>query len=117
MFFIPFYRRTEKPVRGWEILFSQQIHKLQSAGLKESLTMRMGTDITEAKSILSLLRKVMPENDLSNEPEKMFNVDGRGIQLNDKGNEKFIAYNFKTLHTVLCISITYIYFQPHLHTC
>jgi hypothetical protein len=25
--------------------------------------------------------------------------------------------NFKTLHTVLCISIAYIYFQPHLHTC
>jgi hypothetical protein len=25
--------------------------------------------------------------------------------------------NFKTLHTVLCINITYIYFQPHLHTC
>jgi hypothetical protein len=26
-------------------------------------------------------------------------------------------YNFITLHTVSCISITYIYFQPHLHTC
>lgn len=64
--------------------------------------MRMGTDIMEAKSILSLLRKVMPENDLSNEPEKMFNVDERGIQLNDKGNEKFIAY--KCSKTVLQIT-------------
>jgi hypothetical protein len=61
----------------------------QSEGL--SLASGMGKNITEVKSFFGLFGKVMEENNLLNQPGKIFNVDESGLQLHEKGGEKIIA--------------------------
>jgi hypothetical protein len=51
----------------------------------------IGIDTAEIKFFFALLRKVMEDNNLLNQPGKVSNVDESGLQLNNKGNEKIIA--------------------------
>jgi hypothetical protein len=45
-----------------------------------SLARRMGMNITEVRSFFGLLGKAMEENNLFNQPGKIFDVDEGGLQ-------------------------------------
>lgn len=96
-----FNKETRKAGPHWLQSFLERQPKLsvrQAEGL--SLARAQGLNREEVNKMFKLLLQVLTEHDLLDKPDRIFNVDETGVQLNNKPGKVIVTKGAKSVHSI-----------------